>query len=1017
MRRKSIYCGALAALLTLAIPFQLQAQRIDKDDPRMAEVDSLFKMNSPSGFSNGPVQVKSAELRGRTLRLILNDNATNFPFRKENIQRLRDEIRKLFDGAETPVDAVLLYANGRAVEDLVPQAFGGSVRRPAWGKIYPKGTAPLVRKLNPVISPTKGLEGMHIAMWQSHGLYFANKPQKWLWQRSKLNLTVEDLFTQSYVLPYIVPMLENSGAVVILPKERDVSEKEYIVDNDASDFTKGTFTLSGKDKRRWKKNKSAGFGYKKATLKDHDNPFRWGTTLSVPVQEGQSTTTAVWTPKIDTSGEYAVYVSYATLPGSVNDARYTVKHAGGSETILVNQQMGGGTWVYIGTFPFTKGAKEQGISLSNHSSHDRGVVTADAVKIGGGMGNVARASATTRRRGKRRVRVAPKEYTISGYPRYCEGARYWLQWAGIPDSVYAPSRGVDDYKDDYRCRGLWVNHLSGGTATNPDVKGLNIPINLSFAMHSDAGIKPGNGIVGTLAIYDTTYEGTHYDANDMPKYASRELADIVQSYIVRDVKTLSPEWMRRGMWDKPYSEATSPNLPSMLLEFLSHQNVSDMRYGLDPTFRFVVSRAIYKGILRFLANEFDRPYVVQPLPVQGMRLEMDRDGKRVRLSWDHPTDPSEPTANPQGYILYTAVGDVDAPFDRGVAVFDNSAVVSLKPGEVYRFKVAAFNEGGLGFPSEVLAAGIAPQEKGRVMVVNGFDMVSTPECHTLPDGTLWGFRADRDGGVPYIRDIANCRSNHSMSVPEPDDDHEPLGFHQKETQVIAGNTFDFAARHGASFLRQGYSFVSGSRMAVERDPDLLKPYTLVDLILGKQKTYTPGPDDGRPALFTTMNPDLQFAIESYLMNGGSLLASGAYIASDLYKDTKTPRGRLDSDFAREVLKISLHSQAASRAGSLRLVPLTDDQESSLLTYNPTANSEKYALESPDALAPAGEEGILVPLKFADNGLSAGVLFRGDYNSCILSVPLEVLSTDDMLDRVTGSILRYFSAGAPRSYPK
>ena len=25
---------------------------------------------------------------------------------------------------------------------------------------------------------------------------------------------------------------------------------------------------------------------------------------------------------------------------------------------------------------------------------------------------------------------------ISGYPRYTEGSRYWLQWAGAPDSVY-----------------------------------------------------------------------------------------------------------------------------------------------------------------------------------------------------------------------------------------------------------------------------------------------------------------------------------------------------------------------------------------------------------------------------------------------------------------------------------------------------------------------------------------------------------------------------------------------------
>ena len=34
----------------------------------------------------------------------------------------------------------------------------------------------------------------------------------------------------------------------------------------------------------------------------------------------------------------------------------------------------------------------------------------------------------------------------------------------------------------------------------------------------------------------------------------------------------------------------------MLLELLSHQNFADMRYGSDPRFKFLVSRAIYKGI-------------------------------------------------------------------------------------------------------------------------------------------------------------------------------------------------------------------------------------------------------------------------------------------------------------------------------------------------------------------------------------------------------------------------------------
>lgn len=51
--------------------------------------------------------------------------------------------------------------------------------------------------------------------------------------------------------------------------------------------------------------------------------------------------------------------------------------------------MGGGTWIFLGYFTFDKGSDHK-ITLSNRSKHAGRIVTADAVKIGGGMGNIAR---------------------------------------------------------------------------------------------------------------------------------------------------------------------------------------------------------------------------------------------------------------------------------------------------------------------------------------------------------------------------------------------------------------------------------------------------------------------------------------------------------------------------------------------------------------------------------------------------------------------------------------------------
>ena len=50
----------------------------------------------------------------------------------------------------------------------------------------------------------------------------------------RLFCTTEDLFTQSFIIPYLIPMLENAGANVFTPRERDTQKQEVIVDNDGN---------------------------------------------------------------------------------------------------------------------------------------------------------------------------------------------------------------------------------------------------------------------------------------------------------------------------------------------------------------------------------------------------------------------------------------------------------------------------------------------------------------------------------------------------------------------------------------------------------------------------------------------------------------------------------------------------------------------------------------------------------------------------------------------------------------
>lgn len=97
-------------------------------------------------------------------------------------------------------------------------------------------------------------------------------------------------------------------------------------------------------------------------------------------------------------------------------------------------------------------------------------------------------------------------------------------------------------------------------------------------------------------------------------------------------------WTRRELWDRNYGESRTPNVPSAILEMLSHQNFADMKYGHDPLFKFAMSRAVYKSILQFVCYEHGiKNYEVQPLPVHHFSATLTPEGKAL-LSWRATAD-------------------------------------------------------------------------------------------------------------------------------------------------------------------------------------------------------------------------------------------------------------------------------------------------------------------------------------------------------------------------------------------
>lgn len=996
-------------LFIFAISYSVFSQNEADDSLKQKLNRSLTNIYKETLLRPGRVTVDSIVLneRKKSIEFHTNLSLSYLPMRENTVLHIYDSVRYHLPPVQKKYH-ISVFSDGQEISHLIPN-FLRSKQKDKNRMIAYRVRKPLITNISsPVGNFDKGLQNNHIALWQSHGWYYEQKLGRWEWQRARIFQTVEDLYTQSYVLPFLVPMLENAGANVLMPRERDYNKTELIIDND--DVTGGNRSghsgrygssqyreINGKE--RWQNTNSAGFANPKEIYLDGENPFGMGTARQIKTITRGEESFAEWYPDIPEKGKYGVYVSYQTVKNSSDDALYSVYHAGGRTDFRVNQQMGGGTWIFLGYFYLDKGNNHK-ITLTNKSSRSGRIVTADAVKIGGGMGNIARMphpdgfekenTKSSEKQVSKETLISKINYSpeISGYPRYTEGARYWMQWAGVPDSVYNRTEGKNDYTDDYASRGAWVNWLAGGSPVLPKEEGLNIPVDMAFAFHTDAGTFWGDTIVGTLGIYMTHFNDGLFESG-RSRWASRDLSELVMEEIVSDIRReFEPEWTRRHLWNRSYAEARMPNVPTMLLELLSHQNFADMRYGLDPSFRFTVSRSIYKGMLRFLAGQYNRPYIVQPLPVKEFSARFSGDTE-VELKWQPSPDPAEPSATPARYTVYTRLNG--GGFDNGIVVNSNSYTTSIQKDTVYSFKVVAVNDGGISFPSEILSVCRKTNQRGEVLIVNGFTRVSAPFSFTTSEDSIAGFAGNVDNGVPYLADHYFIGPQHEFRrvIPWMDDDASGFGDSgaNYETTAIAGNTFDYPFIHGQAFAEAGYSFVSSSVAAIENKSLSLNSYSIVDWILGKQREWSVA-RGAKPPRFKTFSQSNQEAITDYCNNGGSIIVSGAFVGTDLWDNPYASAE--DREWAQNTLRYKWRNNYGAVTGEVKAVASPFPSVQGNWSYYNTLNSESYVVEYPDAIEPADGNAFTV-FRYSENNLSAGVIYKGEqYGTAILGFPIEAV---------------------------
>lgn len=963
-------------------PFGVRAQETAPAIDVRSELKSYF-----DNYSRAKAKINRAKFAGydintdsMTLKINVNGGFSEQFFTPAIVDSIYKDIRAILPD-EYKAFKISVSTEGHLIEELVPNFYRKYKKEQDQTRILQKEYTgkPWVSNASRPYKATKGLEGKHLSLWQSHGRYWKASVNGWSWQRPYLFCTNEDLFSQTFVVPYIIPMLQNAGAVVFTPRERDWQKNEVIVDNDTQ--RDGMYIESYRSKSpkvKWTTAKSAGFANYKQIYEPCDTPFLDGTSRYISSTTGKADAFVQWVPEIPEAGRYAVYVNYHTYGNSVNDARYKVHHKGGVTEFHVNQKMGGGTWVYLGTFDFNEGANENGmVTLSNLSSM-KGIVSADGVRFGGGMGNV----------------VPPtndKSIPLSGMPRWAEAAKYATFWYGFPYDVHTGGFGSNEYNNDINCRSKAINYLSGGSMFNPEETGLKVPLEANIAFHTDAGFSKDDQFVGSLSIYRTAFNNGLTGAG-LDRYVSRDLASMLLTNLDRDLQKYG--WQVRQLWNRNYGEAREPQSPACILEMLSHQNFADMRLGYDPHFKFDYCRSVYKTIVKFIATEHKSTYVIQPLPVNSFSVTLNESKNTAELTWAETHDPLEPTAGALQYVVYTRVGN--GSFDNGTVVKGHTHSVKMAPDVTYSFRVTALNLGGESFPSETLSAGISSKNDGTVLIVNGFTRLEGPQV--INTDSLAGFDLDTDPGVQYgafagFAGRQTCFTRKTAGI----ESKNGLGYcgNELEGKVVMGNTFDYPSVHGAAILStHNHSFTSTSEEALQKGLLDINKYKYVDVIYGVQKEF---------------NKKTTTLLSNYHKKGGNLLISGANI-EPLLKEMKDVK--------------------ASVSGKI------DDKKVSNITGNNASfnifremNEQSYCVPSPSQLTP--KDGAFTMLQYS-NGASAGIAYatplKGasqqaankkapkkqkqttqkqiENNTVILGFPLESITDKTMMNKLMRGIIKY-----------
>lgn len=605
--------------------------------------------------------------------------------------------------------------------------------------------------------PVGALTGVTVFCSAGHGW---TAKSSWGLQRSLLLGMVED-YGNIDQLNYLVQYLYNAGATVVPFRPVAYQTVEVVLDNDDLGVTySGTWA-----------NSTATTEYYENGTTVSGVPYRWATAAVT------ESATARYTPSIPVTDFYPVYCWTRDGTDRVRQT-YRITHSGGVSSITVDHRMVGKGWIWLGDYYMPAGTGSY-VEITN-ASPDTGVVIADAIRFGNGMGDIVR----------------PGPGTVSGYPRNEECSRYWAQSeaginaVGLPEVWETP---YDDASDNVGTAARWSAVMNRQNVNDDRWRRIYIEFHTNAA-----GCSPTPCLAkGTVCLVTNTGATTY----------QTQYATILGDKVEADMRLIDDDLFEYlwGLRSNPYTSAygaistehNNNEFDATIIEVAFHDNVEDVANLLNATVRNAVARSTLQGMIMFLNSlpGSTVPLTFLPDPPENVRAVHDGLGNIV-VSWTPPPSGGANGGAVTGYRVYRSSNGYG--FGQGLDVGNvlSATLTDIAPDTTTYLRVAAYNAGGESLPSRTMAVRRKAGASTQLLIVDGYNRVSRHQNYVqlIPAG-------------PMQRPIAR-----------------------------AVNSFDYVVQHASAIAAGDAAFDYAENSAVGSGAVALGSYQAVVWILGQEST-------------------------------------------------------------------------------------------------------------------------------------------------------------------------------------